>query len=158
MHGSLWAKKILTCWFSQLWMWLWGANSWAHSSDLSTPGDSTPTVLASRLHSGHQALAASCPNTADSGLPSSHLPEDLARSSHRTQKMKNWYNLTRDTESGPPSPTLKVGTIPLGHQGGQLRKEASHYCFASCKTKTMHRLHLRNAVRRCRLWNEQPQL
>ena len=70
-------------------MWLWGANPWAHSSDLPTPGDSTPTVLARRHLSGHQALGASCRTTADGGLPSSHRPEDLARSSHRTQKKKN---------------------------------------------------------------------
>ena len=77
-----------SCWFSPLWMWLWGANSWAHSSDLPTPGDSTPTVLARRHWSGHQALGASCRTTADGGLPSSHRPEDLARSSHLTQKKK----------------------------------------------------------------------
>ena len=69
-------------------MWLWGANSWAHSSDLPTPEDSTPTVLARRHWSGHQALGASCRTTADGGLPSSCRPEDLARSSHRTQKKK----------------------------------------------------------------------
>ena len=50
-----------------------------------TPGDSAPTVLASRHWSGHQALGASCQTTADSGLPSSHWPEDLSRSSHRRQ-------------------------------------------------------------------------
>ena len=74
-------------------MWLWGANPWAHSSDLPTPGDSTPTVLARRHWSGHQALGASCRTTADGGLPSSHRPEDLARSSHRTQKKKKKYPL-----------------------------------------------------------------
>ena len=62
--------------------------SLAHSSDLPTPGDSTPTVLARRLCSGHQALGESCQTPADSGLPSSHLSEDLARSSHLTQKKK----------------------------------------------------------------------
>ena len=69
-------------------MWLQGANSWAHSSDLSTLEDSRPTVLARRHWSGHQALGASCRTTADGGLPSSHRPEDLAQSSHRTQKKK----------------------------------------------------------------------
>ena len=68
---------------------LWGANSLAHSSDLPTPGDSTPTVLARRHWSGHQALlGASCRTTADGGLRSTHRPEDLARPSHRTQKKK----------------------------------------------------------------------
>ena len=67
-------------------LWLWRANPWAHSSDLPTPGDSTPTVLARRHWSGHQALGASSRTTADGGLPSSHQPEDLARSSHQTQK------------------------------------------------------------------------
>ena len=44
-YQQLWAKKTSeeirsrSCWFSPLWMW-------AHSSDLPTPGDSTPTVLA----------------------------------------------------------------------------------------------------------------
>ena len=75
-------------------MWLWGANPWAHSSDLPTPGDSTPTVLARRHWSGHQALGASCRTTADGGLPNSHRPEDLARSSHRTQKKKKKTLLT----------------------------------------------------------------
>ena len=77
-------------WFLEksLWMWLWGANPWAHSSDLPTPGDSTPTVLARRHWSGHQALGASCRTTADGGLPSSYRPEDLAWSSHQTQKKK----------------------------------------------------------------------
>ena len=91
-YWSLWAKKTSketrSCWFSPLWMWLWGANPWAHSSDLPTPGDSTPTVLARRHWSEHQALGASCRTTADGGLPSSHPPEDLAQSSHRTQKKK----------------------------------------------------------------------
>ena len=81
-------------------MWLGGANPWAHSSDLPTPGDSTPTVLARRHWSRHQALGASCRTTADSGLPSGHWPEDLAWSSHRTQKkkkksyqwLKNWHS------------------------------------------------------------------
>ena len=44
--------------------------------------------FARRHWSGHQALGASCRTTADSGLPSSHRPEDLARSSHRMQKTK----------------------------------------------------------------------
>ena len=89
-YWSLWAKKtseeIRSCWFSPLWMWLWGANSWAHSSDLPTPGDSTPTVLARRHWSGHQALGAGCRTTADSRLPSSHWPANLARLSHGIQK------------------------------------------------------------------------
>ena len=54
------SEEIRSCWFSPLWMWLWGANPWAHFSDLPTPGDSTPTVLARRHWSGHQALGASC--------------------------------------------------------------------------------------------------
>ena len=66
-------------------MWLWGANPWAHSSHLPTPGDSTPTVLARRHWSGHQTLGASCWTTADGGLPSSHRREDLARPWHRTR-------------------------------------------------------------------------
>ena len=69
-------------------MWLWGANPWAYSSDLPTPGDSRPTVLARRHWSRHQALGASCQTTADGGLPSSHRPEVLAQSSHRRQKKK----------------------------------------------------------------------
>ena len=73
-------------------MWLWGANPWAHSSDLPTPGDSMPTVLARRHWSGHQALGASYQTTADGGLPSSHRPEDLAQSSHRTQKKKKNFD------------------------------------------------------------------
>ena len=84
----LWAKKTSedtgSCSLSPLWMWFWWANYWAHSSDLPTPGDSTPSVLARR----HQALGASCRTTADSGLPSSHRPEDLARPSHQAPKKK----------------------------------------------------------------------
>ena len=91
-YWSLLAKKTSevtrSCWFSPLWMWLRGANSWAHFSGLPTPGDSTPTALARRHWSGHQALGASCRTTADGRLSSSHRPEDLARSSHRTQKKK----------------------------------------------------------------------
>ena len=85
---KLWAEETRSCWFSPLWMWLWGANPWARSSDLPTPGDSTPTVLARRHWSRHQALGASCRTTADGGLPGSHWPEDSSRSSHRTQKKK----------------------------------------------------------------------
>ena len=47
-HRSLCAKKtseeIGSCWFSPLWLWLRGANSWAHTSDLPKLGDHTPTV------------------------------------------------------------------------------------------------------------------
>ena len=94
-------------------MWLWGANPWAHSSDLPTPGDSTPTVLARRHWSGHQALGASCQTTADGGLPSSHRPEDLARSSHRTQKKKKkknyWLSLRHHTTTVVyDSPNLSI--------------------------------------------------
>ena len=109
-YWLLWAKKTSeetrSCWFSPLWMWLWGANSWARSSDLPTPGDSTPTVLARRHWSGHQALGASCRTTADGGLPSSRRPEDLARSSHRTQKKKNTMSESKPTPSPrhPPPP------------------------------------------------------
>ena len=85
------SEETRSCWFSPLWMWLWGANSWAHSSDVPTPGDSTPTVLARRHWSGHQALGASCRTTADGRLPSSQRPQDLAWSSHRTQKKKKKY-------------------------------------------------------------------
>ena len=91
-----------SCWFSPLWMWLWGANSWAHSSDLPTPGDSTPTVLARRHWSGHQALGASCRTTADGRLSSSHRLEDLVRSSHRMQKKKQLthkYQITSQSYS-----------------------------------------------------------
>ena len=91
-----------SCWFSPLWMWLRGANSWAHSSDLPTPGDSTPTVLARRHWSGHQALGASCRTTADGGLPSSHRPEDLAQSSHRTQKKRDYVAPRGCSFGGPP--------------------------------------------------------
>ena len=82
---------LLLC--SQL--YLWGskegrtATGGRNSSVLPTPGDSMPAVLARRHWSGHQALGASCWTTADGGLPSSYRPEDLARSSHRTQKKKN---------------------------------------------------------------------
>ena len=63
-------------------MWLWGVNFWAHSSELPTPGHSTPTVLTRRHWSGHQALGASSWTTSNSGLSSIHWPEDLAQSSH----------------------------------------------------------------------------
>ena len=115
VHWSLWAKKtseeIGSCQFSPLWMWPWGVNSWAHSSDLPTAGDGMPKVLAWRHWSGHQSLGASYQTTADGGLPSchhpeglawstqttadggltsSHKPKDLAWSTHWTQKKKKW--------------------------------------------------------------------
>ena len=34
---NIWLSLEGSCWFSPLWMWLWGANFWAHSSDLPTP-------------------------------------------------------------------------------------------------------------------------
>ena len=43
------------------------------------------------IGSGHQALGASWRTTVDDGLPSNHQPEDLARSSHRTQKKKSYH-------------------------------------------------------------------
>ena len=46
---------------------------------------------------GTKLWGTSCQTTADGGLPSSHRPEDLARSSHRPQKKKN--NLDPDNGS-----------------------------------------------------------
>ena len=86
LHKSTFNKICPSCWFSPLWIWLWGANSWTYCSDLLTTGDSMPTVLARRHWSGHQALGASCWTTADSRLPSSHWPEDLTWSSYWMQK------------------------------------------------------------------------
>ena len=90
---KIWTRpeEMGSCWFSPLWMWLWGANSWAHSPYLPTPEDSMPTVLARRHWHRHQALGASYRTTADSGLPnpSSLRPEDLTRPSQWMQKKKN---------------------------------------------------------------------
>ena len=66
------------------------------------------------VKSVQQGLGASCRATADGGHRSSHRPEDLARSIHRTQKEEHVSLTSRPFRYGC-SPTLEAGLSSVQH-------------------------------------------